>query len=184
MLYHWATRALWCPEPESNQWHVDFQSTALPTELSGRKKYFYEAARDRDRTGTGVTPQDFKSCASANSATRANLALFQPLNYYTKPAEICQQLFSIFFIFHHQSLGKKKNKYLYLFWKWAEKDSNLRSYRNRFTVCPLWPLGNPPMVMESFFDYELPTHDALGIVQGSEWKMMEWFSSVKKKNRP
>ena len=27
--------------------------------------------------------------------------------------------------------------------KWAEKDSNLRSYRNRFTVCPLWPLGNP-----------------------------------------
>ena len=29
--------------------------------------------------------------------------------------------------------------------KWAEKDSNLRSYRNRFTVCPLWPLGNPPM---------------------------------------
>ena len=68
--------------------------------------------------------------------------------------------------------------------KWAEKDSNLRSYRNRFTVCPLWPLGNPPMVMESFFDYELPTHDALGIVQGSEWKMMEWFSSVKKKNLP
>ena len=25
----------WCPEPESNQRHVDFQSTALPTELSG-----------------------------------------------------------------------------------------------------------------------------------------------------
>ena len=68
--------------------------------------------------------------------------------------------------------------------KWAEKDSNLRSYRNRFTVCPLWPLGNPPMVMESFFDYELPTHDALSIVQGSEWKMMKWFSSVKKKNLP
>ena len=50
--------------------------------------------------------------------------------------------------------------------KWAEKDSNLRSYRNRFTVCPLWPLGNPPMVMESFFDYEIPSHNALGIVQG------------------
>ena len=42
------------------------------------------------------------------------------------------------------------------------------SNANRFTVCPLWPLGNPPMVMESFFDYELPSHDALGIVQGSE----------------
>ena len=26
---------LWCPKPESNQRHVDFQSTALPTELSG-----------------------------------------------------------------------------------------------------------------------------------------------------
>ena len=25
-----------CPEPESNQWHEDFQSSALPTELSGR----------------------------------------------------------------------------------------------------------------------------------------------------
>ena len=55
--------------------------------------------------------------------------------------------FRFFSFFHHQSLGKKKNKYLYLFWKWAEKDSNLRSYRNRFTVCPLWPLGNPPTVV-------------------------------------
>ena len=26
---------LWCPDPELNQGHVDFQSTALPTELSG-----------------------------------------------------------------------------------------------------------------------------------------------------
>ena len=24
-------------------------------------------------------------------------------------------------------------------------DSNHRSCRNRFTVCPLWPLGNPPI---------------------------------------
>ena len=27
----------WCPEPESNQRHEDFQSSALPTELSGQK---------------------------------------------------------------------------------------------------------------------------------------------------
>ena len=27
----------WCPEPESNQRHADFQSAALPTELSGRR---------------------------------------------------------------------------------------------------------------------------------------------------
>ena len=28
-----------CPEPESNQRHEDFQSSALPTELSGRNGY-------------------------------------------------------------------------------------------------------------------------------------------------
>ncbi len=28
------------PEQESNQRHIDFQSIALPTELSGHKKYF------------------------------------------------------------------------------------------------------------------------------------------------
>ena len=30
----------WCPEPESNQRHEDFQSSALPTELSGPKYIF------------------------------------------------------------------------------------------------------------------------------------------------
>ena len=25
---------------------------------------------------------------------------------------------------------------------WWEKDSNLRNFRSRVTVCPLWPLGN------------------------------------------
>ena len=29
----------WCPDPESNQRHGDFQSPALPTELSGQTKY-------------------------------------------------------------------------------------------------------------------------------------------------
>ena len=33
-----AARAyLWCPEAESNHRHEDFQSSALPTELSGHK---------------------------------------------------------------------------------------------------------------------------------------------------
>ena len=31
-------------------------------------------ARDRNRTGMEVTPQDFKSCASTNSATRAQVS--------------------------------------------------------------------------------------------------------------
>ena len=30
-----------CPEPESNQRHMDFQSIALPTELSGQMQYVY-----------------------------------------------------------------------------------------------------------------------------------------------
>ena len=37
VFYHWTTPAK-CPEPESNQWHEDFQSSALPTELSGHLK--------------------------------------------------------------------------------------------------------------------------------------------------
>ena len=184
MLYHWATRALWCPEPESNQWHVDFQSTALPTELSGRKNIFMKLPE------TGIEPVRVLPRRILSPVRLPIPPLGQILRCFSRSITIPNQpkfvnsFFRFFSFFHHQSLGKKKNKYLYLFWKWAEKDSNLRSYRNRFTVCPLWPLGNPPMVMESFFDYELPSHDALGIVQGSEWKMMEWFSSVKKKNRP
>ena len=31
-------RGGWCPEPESNQRHCDFQSHALPTELSGPRR--------------------------------------------------------------------------------------------------------------------------------------------------
>ena len=31
-------KRLWCLEPESNQRHEDFQSSALPTELSRLKK--------------------------------------------------------------------------------------------------------------------------------------------------
>ena len=42
VLYHLSYTPLFnyqqikCPEPESNQRHEDFQSSALPTELSGR----------------------------------------------------------------------------------------------------------------------------------------------------
>ncbi len=38
-LYQMSYARGWCPEPESNQRHVDFQSTALPTELSGRRPH-------------------------------------------------------------------------------------------------------------------------------------------------
>ena len=44
-LYQMSYARRWCPEPESNQRHVDFQSTALPTELSGQIFFRAEAAR-------------------------------------------------------------------------------------------------------------------------------------------
>ena len=56
-------------------------------------------AGDRNRTGTVLPQQDFKSCASACSATPA-------LNG----------------------------------WRWIRTTEAICS---RFTVCPLWPLGNP-----------------------------------------
>ena len=41
-LYQMSYARKWCPEPESNQRHGDFQSPALPTELSGQ---IFPAAR-------------------------------------------------------------------------------------------------------------------------------------------
>ena len=60
-------------------------------------------AGDRNRTGTVLLRQDFKSCASASSATPA-------LN------------------------GRR----------WIRTTEAICS---RFTVCPLWPLGNPPIYL-------------------------------------
>ena len=36
-LYQMSYARRWCPEPESNQRHGDFQSPALPTELQRHK---------------------------------------------------------------------------------------------------------------------------------------------------
>ena len=45
-LYQMSYARRWCPEPESNQRHGDFQSPALPTELSGQI-FFRAAGRGR-----------------------------------------------------------------------------------------------------------------------------------------
>ncbi len=37
-LYQMSYTRKWCPGPESNQRHADFQSAALPTELPGHKR--------------------------------------------------------------------------------------------------------------------------------------------------
>ena len=44
-LYQMSYARRWCPEPESNQRHEDFQSSALPTELSGQ--IFFRAGTAR-----------------------------------------------------------------------------------------------------------------------------------------
>jgi hypothetical protein len=41
---------LWCPDPESNQGHADFQSAALPTELSGQNCVTQNGAAYPSRT--------------------------------------------------------------------------------------------------------------------------------------
>ena len=63
-------------------------------------------AGDRNRTGTVFPQQDFKSCASASSATPAD--------------------------------G----------WRWIRTTEAICS---RFTVCPLWPLGNPSISCQDWF---------------------------------
>ena len=59
-LYRWVKPACWCPEAESNHRHGDFQSPALPTELSGRKKRSnnpVDKALKNWRPGRGSNPR-------------------------------------------------------------------------------------------------------------------------------
>ena len=66
LLYRWATLAddthnVWCLEPESNQWHKDFQSFALPTELS---RHYW-----RPEWGSNPRPPAWQAGALTNWAT-------------------------------------------------------------------------------------------------------------------
>ncbi len=48
---------MWCPETESNCRHGDFQSPALPTELSGRSRLTRKARiKPADAPGVKVSP--------------------------------------------------------------------------------------------------------------------------------
>ena len=54
ILFIFKVRHKKCPEPESNQRHEDFQSSALPTELSGHtSKWLTQIA------GAGFEPTTF-----------------------------------------------------------------------------------------------------------------------------
>ena len=86
-----------CPEPESNQRHEDFQSSALPTELSGHTRF-------RASSGGRIWTYD--------------LRVMSPTSFQTAPPRVI-------------NLNG---------WR------RIRTFEggaNRFTVCPLWPLGNP-----------------------------------------
>ena len=87
-----------CPEPESNQRHMDFQSIALPTELSGQS------------CGGRIWTYD--------------LRVMSPTSFQTAPPRDILL-----------SLRISPNG-----WRWIR---TTESVANRFTVCPLWPLGNP-----------------------------------------
>ena len=55
-----AWRWKWCPEPESNQRHADFQSAALPAELSGhRVDGVSSIGCGRDTSATRGCPEAF-----------------------------------------------------------------------------------------------------------------------------
>ena len=56
-------RTQWCLRSESNQRHVDFQSTALPTELQR------QTVRWRPRTGSNRRPLAWQASALTNWAT-------------------------------------------------------------------------------------------------------------------
>ena len=90
-----------CLVPESNQRHEDFQSSALPTEL----------------TGHWVAGIGFEPMTSGLWARRASRLLH--------PA--------IVFSYSIKSNGQR----------WIR---TIEASCSRFTVCPLWPLGNLPII--------------------------------------
>ena len=69
-LYQMSYARRWCPEPESNQRHGDFQSPALPTELSGR--IFFRASGAEGESQPQGGPTRWKSI-SWEMATRNGL---------------------------------------------------------------------------------------------------------------
>ena len=129
-----------CPEPESNQRHEDFQSSALPTELSGQN------SGDRILTYDlrVMSPTSFQTAPprginlKADDRTRTdNLLITNQL--------LCQ--------LSHIGLAVKLSG-----WR---RIRTFESVANRFTVCPLWPLGNP----SKYGTYRARTYDPLLVRQ-------------------
>ena len=56
--------SFWCLEPELNQRHTDFQSVALPTELSRPKQQFNKCAPDFKHKKTSAKTIVTGSCSN------------------------------------------------------------------------------------------------------------------------
>ena len=72
-LHFWWRFFLWCLELESNQWHKDFQSFALPTELSRliyKKVWYSHFFCWRPGTGSNRRPLAWQASVLTNWTTR------------------------------------------------------------------------------------------------------------------
>ena len=110
ILFIFKVRHKKCPEPESNQRHEDFQSSALPTELSGHKN-----------CGGRIWTYD--------------LRVMSPTSFQTAPPRDVSYtiIYNKFENINTYFTGRR----------WIR---TTEASCSRFTVCPLWPLGNPPIL--------------------------------------
>ena len=88
-------------------------------------------AGDRNRTGTVSLQQDFKSCASASSATPA---------FSICTASYIQRLSLTSY------LKMPSYRTIHNGQRWIR---TTEASCSRFTVCPLWPLGNLPILVST-----------------------------------
>ena len=134
-----------CPVPESNQRHEDFQSSALPTELTGHWV-----------AGVGFEPTTFGLWARRASRLLHPAILVSAFIQLSKMwRKIQTVLFSQNYFLILTPNGRRKirtvlvsqSRFLILTPNGRRRIRTFEGIASRFTVCPLWPLGNPPITL-------------------------------------
>ena len=75
----------WCPDSESNQGHGDFQSPALPTELSGQMCFHnWWAIRDLNPGPAGYEPDALTNWANGPLKKMVGVAGFEPAAHWSQ----------------------------------------------------------------------------------------------------